>query len=104
MDVLSLRELPVGSAKRFELVYRVGRMEKPRKVQFGAQGAHTYLDGASKATRENYRKRHYAQEKKFIDGLIPSAALFSFFLIWGESRSLAKNVKTLQRLFLERAY
>jgi hypothetical protein len=104
MEVLSLRELPDSSVKRFEIVYRVGSFENPRKVQFGAQGAHTYLDGASKATRENYRKRHYAQEKKFIDGLIPSAALFSFFLIWGESRVMTKNVKTLQRLFLERTH
>jgi hypothetical protein len=74
---------------------------KINRFHFGYDGAYTYLDGATDAVRAAYRKRHYANatEKKLIDGLIPSAALFSYYLIWGASRNIDENIKTLNRMW-----
>jgi hypothetical protein len=79
----------------------VAILENGKKIYFGQPNAHTYIDGADETVRANYRKRHLANktEKKRIDNLIPSAALFSYYLNWGDSRSLKKNAKSLtQRL------
>ena len=78
-----------------------GEDGKIRRFHFGYDGAYTYLDGASDAVREAYRKRHYANatEKKLIDGLIPSASFFSYYLIWGKSRSMDDNIKTLNGMW-----
>lgn len=82
--------------KRFRVV-----MDDGRKFDFGYEGAYTYLDGADDKVREAYRKRHYANatEKKLIDQLIPSASLFSYKLIWGDSRDINENIKTLNALW-----
>jgi hypothetical protein len=77
---------------------------KIRRYHFGYNGAYTYLDGASDAVRDAYRKRHYANptERRLIDNLVASPALLSWYLIWGESRSINENIKTLNRLWKAR--
>jgi len=70
------------------------------KIDFGLLGANTYLDNATKLERDNYRIRHYnsSNEKSLIDNLIISASVLSYYLIWGEYRSILKNVKILNKL------
>jgi hypothetical protein len=70
------------------------------KIDFGLLGANTYLDTATKLERDNYRIRHYnsSNEKSLIDNLIISPSLLSYYLIWGEYRSILKNVKILNKL------
>lgn len=79
----------------------VAILENGKKIYFGQPNAHTYIDGADEKVRANYRKRHLANktEKKRIDNLIPSAALFSYYLNWGESRNMQKNIKSLTQRF-----
>ena len=71
-----------------------------KKIYFGQPNAYTYIDGANDTIRDNYRKRHYANktEKYRIDNLIPSPALFSWYIIWGDSHDIKKNIKKLQSL------
>lgn len=82
--------------KRFRVV-----MDNGKKIDFGHDGAYTFLDGADDKVREAYRKRHYANatEKRLIDSLTPSASLFSYKLIWGESRDINENIKALNALW-----
>ena len=70
------------------------------KIDFGLLGANTYLDGESKLVRDNYRLRHYnsPREKEFIDNLIISASVLSYYLIWGPHRDINKNMKYLNKL------
>ena len=70
-----------------------------KKIYFGQPDAFTYLDGADDRVRENYHKRHLANktEKQRIENLIPSAALFSYYLIWGKHRTIEENIKDLSR-------
>lgn len=81
-------------SKRYVVVY------DNKKYYFGSPTGFTYIDGASDKTRENYRKRHYANptEKYRIDNLIHSPALFSMYLLWGDSHNIHKNLKALNKL------
>jgi hypothetical protein len=71
-----------------------------QKIHFGLQGSNTYTDTATKETRENYLKRHLANktEKKLIDNLIISPSLLSYYITWGESKSIQENTKTLNKM------
>ena len=78
--------------------YRV-YLENDDYYDFGLYGGDTYIDHHDENKRENYRKRHYAQEKHLIDKLIPSPSLFSYYILWGDSRNISKNIKKLNSLF-----
>lgn len=71
-----------------------------KKYYFGSPTGFTYTDGATDKQRENYRKRHLANpiERYRVENLIHSPALFSMVLLWGESRDIFKNLKTLNKL------
>jgi hypothetical protein len=64
---------------------------------FGLKGADTFIDGASEKVRENFRKRHGKNplEENLINKCIPSPAVFSYYLLWGESRDLQTNINWL---------
>ena len=68
---------------------------------FGLDGGSTYIDHQNEEKREAYRKRHYAnkKERRLIDGNIPSPALFSYRLLWGDSTDITENIINLQREF-----
>ena len=70
-----------------------------KHYDFGLKGGSTFIDGQSLVTRENYRKRHLGNpiEKHLIDNLILSPALFAFYLLWGETNNLNKNLTLLNQ-------
>ena len=80
--------------------YRV-TMDDGKQYDFGLRTGSTYLDHHDKNKRDAYMKRHLgnATEKHRIHNLIPSAALFSAYLLWGRYTSLQKNVHHLNGLF-----
>ena len=80
--------------KRFKLT-----LNNSKTYNFGLQGGHTFIDHHDKKIRAAYRARHYAAEKEFIDDLKPSPALFSYFLLWGSSTSIEKNIRSLNKMF-----
>lgn len=86
-------------SKRFKIVIRVD--DHNYTYYFGQEGSSTYIDQGDKNKRENYRRRHYANktEKYRIDNLIPSPALFSWKLLWGDKTDLFDNLIELQREF-----
>ncbi len=79
--------------------YRV-YLENGSHYDFGLDTGKTYIDGVSEKTREAYRARHLGNltEKRLISSLIPSPSLYSFYLLWGESRSIDENIKKLNKL------
>ena len=78
--------------KRYRVI-----MDNGKHYDFGLDGGSTFVDHNDLQKRENYRKRHLgnATEKKLITGLIPSASLFSYWLLWGDYPDLQKNIKAL---------
>lgn len=85
--------------KRFKIVVAIDGHDYT--FHFGQQGGNTYIDQGDEVKRHNYRARHYANkaEKNRIDNLIPSPALFSWKLLWGDKPDLMDNLVELQREF-----
>ena len=77
----------------------VTTMSDGKEYHFGLKDSVTYIDGASKEKRDAFLARHMNNplEKKLIENLVPSPALFSVYLLWN-TPSLEKNVKILNRL------
>ncbi len=81
--------------KKYRVIMSVGF-----KIYFGLKGSSTYLDHKDETKRNNYRVRHLEndKEKSLIKSLIPSPALFSYYLLWGPNSSLEHNIKYLYQL------
>jgi hypothetical protein len=69
---------------------------KIRVVRFGVKGSNSYIDGASKEVREAYRKRH---AKDIMNPDPTTKGNLSYWITWGESQSLAQNVKAYKQKF-----
>ena len=80
--------------KRFRVI-----LSDETYYDFGDSNAKTYIDGRSITDRDNYRKRHYLNvlEHRLIKDLIPSPALFAYYLLWGDDRLLTNNIKALNK-------
>jgi hypothetical protein len=73
--------------KKYTAHFLVG--DRPRKTRFGARGYEDYTMHHDRARREKYRRRH----RKDLQTRDPTRAGFlSYFLLWGPSVSLAKNI------------
>jgi len=85
--------------KRFRIFIKYA--DKIKHYDFGLNSGSTYIDHKDKKKREAYRKRHYANEseKRLIDNFIPSPALFSYKLLWGENTDFFENLNKLQADF-----
>jgi hypothetical protein len=96
MEILELINSPKPT-KRFRITLDIGG--KIKHWDFGSPNAFTFIDGASVETRNNYRKRHLANntERERIMNYIPSPALFSYRLLWGESPDLLENLIQLNK-------
>jgi hypothetical protein len=85
--------------KRYRIIIKENG--KMKSFDFGLNGANTYIDSGDKLKRENYWKRHCGNpiERQRILTNIPSPALFSAKLLWGNSSDLTNNIISLQREF-----
>jgi hypothetical protein len=94
--ILDLTNSPKEN-KRFRITYSDDM--KVKHTDFGLKGGDTFIDHHNLKKRENYRKRHLANktERNRIENLIPSPALFSYKLLWGDSPDLLENIIELQK-------
>jgi hypothetical protein len=95
MKIIKLINSPRKN-KRFR-VY----LDNGEHYDFGLDTGSSYIDHKDKEKRENYRARHMGNlsEKYLIENLIPSPALFSYWLLWGDSVLLEQNLKNLNKMF-----
>jgi len=93
MTIVEIVKSPIKH-KRYRVI-----LSNNKHYDFGLEGATTYLDGATDQTRENYWKRHLGNktEANLINNYTPSPACFSAYLLWGDSRDIHKNIKTLNK-------
>jgi hypothetical protein len=99
--IIKIRSSPLVNKRfRAEVETRHGL----KTIDFGMRGGYTYLDGADIVARRNYWKRHLGNqtEKTLIENLIPSPALLSAYLLWGNTRDLLKNMNHLNKLWAEK--
>lgn len=94
MKIVSLEK-----SNRKDKKYKV-EMSDGKEYHFGLKNAITYVEGATKQKRDAFLARHLNNplEKKLIENLVPSPALFSVYLLWN-TNDLDENIKILNRLF-----
>jgi hypothetical protein len=82
--------------KRFRAILNDGK-----KIDFGLDTGSTYIDHHDKQKRLAYIARHLGNlsEKRLIDSLTPSPALFSMVLLWGKHTNIDDNIRYLNRMF-----
>jgi Family of unknown function (DUF5754) len=69
---------------------------RTRTTHFGAKGMDDYTITHDKEQRTRYRTRH----KKDLDTKDPTRAGFlSYWLLWGDSTSLATNINNYKKMF-----
>ena len=81
-------------------------LDNGEEYHFGLKGGKTFVDHGDSEKRKNYIKRHLANplEKKLIQTLTPSPALFSAYILWGPYQSIQKNMEYLADLFESKAH
>jgi len=69
---------------------------RKKTTHFGDASLAHYTSGATKEQRTRYRARH----KKDLQTNDPKRAGFlSYYILWGESKSLRENVKSYKKRF-----
>jgi hypothetical protein len=93
--IVDIKQSPIRH-KRFRVT-----MDNGKLYDFGLDTGSTYIDHHNKIKRQNYWSRHYSNpiERRLINNLVPSPALFSAYLLWGESRDLNENINHLNMLW-----
>ena len=93
MEIIDI-DMSMRMGKRFKVTMKNGDT-----YHFGLDTGSTYIDHHNKKLRENYKKRHYANdiEQVLIDSLTPSPALFSYYLLWGDHTTLKENLDELNK-------
>ena len=86
--------------KNYFLNFLEREYKNGKKYNFGLKGGSTYLDHKDKIKRDNYRRHHLGnpKEKQLIEGLTPSPALFSYYILWGDSTDININIRKLNKL------
>jgi hypothetical protein len=91
MKIISISESPKKN-KRFRV-----HLEDGRHFDFGQDTGSTYIDHHDKKKRMAYIARHLGnlKEKRLIDSMTPSPALFSMVLLWGPYTNIEDNIEYL---------
>lgn len=94
--IIALKTPAEKEGKRFTAV-----LDNGKRIHFGLKGGQTYLEHKDKVKRFNYWKRHFGndKERKLIQNLVPSPALLSAMILWGNSTDVDKNVEYLNQLW-----
>jgi len=66
-----------------------------KTVHFGATGYTDYTLDADKETRAKYRARH----EKDLTGCLTSAGYLSYYILWGDSHNIVKNISAYKKRF-----
>lgn len=79
-------------------------MNNEKKIHFGSKYSLTYLDHKDEEKRINYFNRHYnnKNEKRYINEMLLSPAIFSLFLLWGPYTDINDNLKLLNYVLIKR--
>jgi hypothetical protein len=94
MKIINLYESPRKSKR-----YRV-TMDNGKHYDFGLDTGSTYIDHHNPQKRLAYIARHLGNlsEKRLIDSLTPSPALFSMVLLWRPHADIESNIRYLNEL------
>jgi hypothetical protein len=93
MKLISISESTKPDKKLMAIFDNNGRK---KTVHFGAKGMDDYTITKSKEQRERYRTRH---AKDLTTGDPSRAGFLSYYILWGDSTSRAKNISDYKKKF-----
>ena len=85
-----------AKGKKWTAVFSEPDGKKIKTTQFGATGYTDYTKGATDEQRRAYKARHGNMLQKTDS---KSASHLAYYLLWGESRSLASNISAYKKRF-----
>jgi len=84
------------AGKKFKAVFRDDDTGRTKTTHFGAAGMDDYTRTGDKDQRARYRNRH----RKDLQSNDPTkAGYLSWYLLWGDSQSMATNLAAYRRRF-----
>jgi len=86
-------EKSTNKNKRYDAYFKVDGKQK--KVSFGSSKHENYTIHKDKERRERYRQRH----KNDLINVPTTPGALSWYLLWGESTSLADNINKYKTKF-----
>jgi len=93
MKLISISDSTKADKKLMAVFENNGRK---KTVHFGAKGMDDYTLTKSKEQRERYRTRH---AKDLQTGDPSKAGFLSYYILWGDSTSRAKNISDYKKKF-----
>ena len=99
--VIEIDELINSTRKDKRFAITLNEDGKITTYNFGLKSGTTFIDHGDEAKKKAYLARHMGNktEKKLISNLIPSPALFSAKLLWGQTMDIISNLIGLQKEF-----
>lgn len=97
MELLDIVKSKVPG-KKFTAHFRL-RNGKPHTIHFGAAGMDDYTKTHDKEQRERYRTRHAKDLETAAAKSGVSAGALSYYVLWGDSTDLDKNIRAYVRRF-----
>lgn len=91
MKLVSVEPTSADDKKKFIATF--DNEGKIKRVKFGSKGSNSFIDGASVSVRNAYRARH-AKDLKFP---VDSPAMLSFWITWGDSQDINKNITAYKK-------
>jgi len=83
------------SGKKYMAIFEK-KNGRSKTTHFGASGMNDYTLTGDKEARKRYRQRH---KKDLNTGDPTRAGYLSYYLLWGESTSLRKNISNYKKRF-----
>lgn len=74
----------------------IAHFDDGRKTKFGANGMDDFTITKDKEQRDRYRERHH---KDLETGDAHRAGFLSYYILWGDSTSIAQNVRAFNKRF-----
>ena len=98
---IEIMELFNSTRKNKRFAITLNENGKINTYHFGLKDGTTFIDHGDEAKRKAYLARHIAnkKEKRLIETLTPSPALFSAKLLWGQTMDIISNLIGLQKEF-----
>jgi len=95
MRLIQIVQTNPGSSKKWKAVFR-DENGRTISTDFGARGYEDYTIHKDKQRRERYRIRHV---KDLRTNDPTRAGYLSYYILWGDSTSLKKNISDYKKRF-----
>lgn len=91
-------DIKKGTAKnkKFKAIFYDDEGKKIKTTQFGDNRYSDYTQHKDKKRRDKYRSRH---KKDLERGDYMSAGYLSYYILWGASTDIKKNIQSYKRKF-----